>query len=321
VATDGSVLADASCATSGDKPSEITTMADYSGCSYAWQPNGFGDWSSSCSTKAMRDVKTICQRQDGVTAEDASCDAATRPAYTEEAQILAGCTYEAAYSTTYSTCAAERQSAPIISCTRSDGTKVDLDKCAEQSVVRACEMPATWSYGLWGTWSSMCSDSAKRTRSATCMVDGKVAPDYRCTAAKEPVEETGCASIVPNGTFENGNVNGWTGSDGIYGGAAGYGADGSRYVMGVAPGQTARLTVTGMEANKAYTLTLMCKGRSNSPATARISTNTITQNITCGGSTYASVTANFSGNGTTDTITLYRSSATIDYDNISIQPR
>jgi len=184
---------------------------------------------------------------------------------------------------------------------------------------------AAWTYTAYGAWSSTCSSQAYRTRTASCMENGATVDESRCTAVKDRLRETssqtsGCNGLVVNGTFETGNISPWAGSRGIFGGPNSYGAEGSRYVMGMDTSSVATQTVNGLEPGTDYTLTVLCKGHSDSKGkvTARIAGST--QVLNCGGYSHLSNAVPFTATSTSATITLSNATLFMDIDNVSIFP-
>lgn len=146
--SDGSTVSDAQCGASGTKPASTQTISDYSACSYAWNVT-YGAWSSTCSANATRTNEVTCNRSDGTTVGDDYCTT-TKPSTTDTKDISSSCTYIPTYSDTYGTCksktyggTAGTQTAPIVSCKRSDGVTAALSSCSPQTKTQDCVVPNT----------------------------------------------------------------------------------------------------------------------------------------------------------------------------------
>ena len=69
----------------GNKSINRSLLEDYTGCTYTWAPNEWGDWSSSCSQTATRTRTTLCIRdQDGRSVSPSNCEAGHPDSQTSE---------------------------------------------------------------------------------------------------------------------------------------------------------------------------------------------------------------------------------------------
>src|SRR5690606_28329473 len=102
-----------------------------------------------------------------------------------------------------STCSANATRTRSVSCRRSDGTTVANSECTSRGVAltptsqtsaqySGCSYSAV--FGAWSGWSSTCSSSATRTRTASCRrSDGTTVANAECTnrgVALSPTSET-----------------------------------------------------------------------------------------------------------------------------------
>lgn len=212
---DGARLADANCAAQGAKPSAAATIADWSGCGYAWQPVGTTSWSSTCSDEAVATRSYVCQRQDGTTAAASNCDASHKESETETAANLTTCVYEVSawrsrsYSSTCSSKAVVTYDAT--SCIRSGGgeipQQVSVEACRAagepmtketvQEVYYGCNYTPTYST-TYGT----CANGEQSAPIASCQrSDGTDVPVAECSGSKQSTSRTcvvarTCAAFV-----------------------------------------------------------------------------------------------------------------------------
>jgi hypothetical protein len=185
--SDGTTAAPSQCHDAAPPATETSSIL--TGCTYVAHAGEWGAWSSTCSTTATHSRDVTCIRADGRTVDSTLCPQPL-PATSEKASVLTSCSYVPAYSASYSECRSGSQSAPIVSCTRSDGVQVDNALCAQQTTTRSCIVPGTWSTGTWSASSSTCSSTAKQTRTVTCTVEGETVADSRCAAKKPDTEQT-----------------------------------------------------------------------------------------------------------------------------------
>jgi hypothetical protein len=205
--SDGTIVSDSECTSRGINLSENETGAVYSGCSYAWQTGAWSAYNSTCSSTATRTRSVTCQRNPlGTTVPDSNCTG-SRPAASDVSAQYGGCGYSAVnwtgWSAWSSSCSASATRSQTAQCRRSDGSIVAASECTGRGIaLTQAESGAVYSgcsysvsFGAWTSWSSTCSASASRTRSATCYrSDGAVVPAAECSGrgiALDPVVETG----------------------------------------------------------------------------------------------------------------------------------
>lgn len=320
----GELLADSFC--TKPKPTGAGVAPSYATCTTGWVTGVPSTPPPGCGTTYTPTRTVECQRYGGTsvtkTLDDGACTGPKPSTNAPDVLVISSCTYAPAYSATYGACAGGQQYAPIVSCTRSDKVDVATSFCSPQQTSRACDMPGTWTYGSWGAWSSTCSDTATRTRTATCTYDGVQVADARCTEAKVVTDtqsiRTNCGPIVANGTFETRTVAPWTGSAGLYGGTDGYGAAGSRWVMGVYANSTVTSPVSNMTVGTVYTLSATCHGHNDSAGVATIAVAGRSVRMNCAAYGYPATTMDFTAVAASDTITITQANQFTDFDNISI---
>lgn len=183
-----------------DRPSSSETSARYEGCSYSWHAYGWGPYDSYCSDAAQRTRETACQRSDGAIVDKALCGGGA-PATSETSSVLEGCRFYwkiDSWVEPSPTCGPAIKTA-LASCHRSaqDGrsdTTVPDEQCASApkpsmtegfNDTRACSY--SWMQDRWSDWSSSCSDTATRTKTAYCVKsDGSTVHDSLCDAKTKP---------------------------------------------------------------------------------------------------------------------------------------
>jgi len=225
----GIVVPDARCAAA--RPSTTMNMERLQGCTTLWTEGGFGDYSPSCSAKAVKSQTVQCQRfGDGMpraVVDDALCSARPKPASrTEPAIWYGGCGYD--WSTTRAQCSADGRRAVTAVCVRSGGdtspTPVPDGECAEIKPVdvadASCALTYAWAEASTTPWSSTCAYNATRTVTWRCdRSDGvKGASETLCGAKPSPqvtqaVYES-CESLILNPGFETSSA--WTLRGGSY---------------------------------------------------------------------------------------------------------
>jgi hypothetical protein len=184
--SDGTTVSDASCA--GAKPATTQAATDYSSCSYTWASTGWSVPAACGSTTASRTV--YCQRSDGATVADASCNAGTKPAATQAATDYSSCTFSW-NATGWSTPAAcgSTTATRTVYCQRSDGTTVADASCT--GAKPASTTPTTdyssctysWASSGWSVPAACGSTTA--TRSVWCQrSDGSTVADGSCSGTK-----------------------------------------------------------------------------------------------------------------------------------------
>jgi len=132
---DGAWVGDEMCA-AGSRPAATQATTDYSTCSYQYTTSEWTDWSSTCSSDAFRRRTVYCERSDGMktNTDYANCVAAGRtyPGYEEHSAIYSSCTYTPTYGA-WEGCEFLGTRRRAVTCTRSDGTKVDGTLCGAQT--------------------------------------------------------------------------------------------------------------------------------------------------------------------------------------------
>lgn len=222
--SNGEIVADSECTSRGIILSEKENQAVYSGCNYNWQSGAWSGWSSSCSTSAVRTRSVSCKRDPlGTTVADSYC-ASSKPGTSEVATQYGGCSYSATnwtgWSAWSSTCSASANRTQTAECRRSDGAIVAASECTSRGIplsqsdtapnYSGCGYSA--SFGPWSGWSSTCSASATRSRTASCVrSDGTVVAGPECTnrgIAMSPTNET---SAQYGGCSYSWNAGAWSG--------------------------------------------------------------------------------------------------------------
>ena len=224
--SDGTIVADSECTSRGISMSESENQAVYSGCSYNWQSGAWSGWNSSCSASAVRTRSVTCERSPlGTTVADSFC-AAAKPATSEVAAQYGGCSYSATnwsgWSAWSSTCSASASRTQTAQCRRSDGPIVAASECTSRGIaLTQSETGANYSgcgysasFGGWSAWSSTCSASATRTRTAACIrSDGTVVAASECTGrgiAMTPTSETSSQYGGCGYSWNTGAWGGWS---------------------------------------------------------------------------------------------------------------
>lgn len=179
-------------------------------------PDDWGPWTSTCSNDATRTRTAKCMK--GIAAEDPSsfqvphdqCSGLPVALSEGPKSVTSSCTYTAAYGQ-YGACSAGSQSAPIVSCTRSDGSPAALGDCAKQTDVRTCTMPATNCGEMKsGQWSNGTQSVSGLFSEAAVTLDSKIA---EATAGCKAIGQAGVCrfniegngwSFVPNQSVRTG---------------------------------------------------------------------------------------------------------------------
>jgi len=197
-------VADSSCS-AGTRPSESDTQAVYTGCSYSWQSTSWSGWLSGCSDDTTRTRTVTCLRDGtGSTVSDSFCNAGTKPTTSENGSNYASCTYSwqsTSWSSWDSSCSDGANRTRTVTCLRDGtGSTVTDSFCNAgtkpsasdtQAVYTSCSY--VWRTNSWSGWDSTCSDSANRTRTATCYQDrpsgtDPAVADSSCAAGSRPSE-------------------------------------------------------------------------------------------------------------------------------------
>lgn len=200
--SDGATVAGSNC--SGAQPATSRTVSDFSSCSYAWKTNSWGAWSNSCASSATRSRSAYCERSDGTTVADSNCSG-TKPVSSESGSNYSGCTYSyqtGSWVDPGPSCTSSEVQSRSVTCKRSNGDTVANSNCsgATPSSTRTvsdysdCTAQTSVKWGEW-IYSSTCSASATKTRTAICMVDGKEVNSSLCsTYGGKPVTQTATES-------------------------------------------------------------------------------------------------------------------------------
>ena len=209
--SDGTTVADSNC--TGTRPASTRTVADYSGCSYAWSPNnttsGWGASSNTCSGSATQTRSVICRREDGTTVADSNCSG-TKPATSRTVADYSGCSYTRGTETNSSWssgCSTSATKTTTYACRRSDGVNVASSECTNRGIsltttstganYTSCSYTPT--YGPYGS----CSGGLQRSNMTSCRRDqtGQTVSNTYCTDEGDPATRTLSCRIVQSGTY------------------------------------------------------------------------------------------------------------------------
>jgi Thrombospondin type 1 domain len=169
--SDGTTVADASCASVGAKPATSQAATNFETCTMSWNS---GSWTTPAACGATTSTRSVsCLRSDGTTVADASCTG-TKPSTSQAATDYGTCSFAWSSGTwnTPSACGATT-STRSVSCVRSDGTTVADASCAgakpatTQATTSYASCQYTMSYSSYGACSAAC-DGGTQYRSATC---------------------------------------------------------------------------------------------------------------------------------------------------------
>lgn len=188
--SDGAIVANSECTNRGIGLSESVQEANYSSCGYGFETGGWGGWSSSCSSSAVRTRSVVCRRSDGAIVPDYECTnrGQARPTGSESSPQYGGCSYSyttGGWSSWNSTCSSNAARTRAVTCLRSDGTIVPDAECANRGVARPSDTEWSGQYGgcsytpSFGSWST-CTNGTQ-TRPVTCTrSDGAVVAASQC---------------------------------------------------------------------------------------------------------------------------------------------
>lgn len=204
--SNGDAVSDADCTSRGiAKPALVETTPQYGACTYSYEASAWTAWSSDCSNAATRSRTLTCKRSNGDSVNDQECSSRSvnRPATSETSARYGSCSYaweSGAWSGYSSGCSASATRTRSVVCKRSTGDVVGDVECATRAGAKpatsevsaqygSCSYaPANWS--AW-SWSSTCSSSATRTRSADCRrSDGTIVADAECSKRNVAISET-----------------------------------------------------------------------------------------------------------------------------------
>lgn len=209
---DGAVVDASRC--EGSAPASQRTIERYDGCQFRWVEGAWTGYSSTCSATASRTRDVSCFRSDGTKVADASCDPAARPAAQERVPVYEGCSHSwktGDFLDPGPSCTTAETQTRTVVCQRDlDGTPATDAACAPQprpnssTVVEdfsACGYEAAdWSPYVW---SSTCSATAIRTRTAQCRrSDGTKVPDVECTVRGIELSQSETAENYSSCTYE-----------------------------------------------------------------------------------------------------------------------
>jgi len=191
--SDGTTVAESSCAQAGERPSTSQTTYQTSGCSFSWTT---GEWSGAVPAcgPTVENRSVTCVRSDGQPATDGSCPSGTRPADQRAATSYGTCgfSWEAgSWSAPSRTCGSATRTRDVV-CRRSDGTQVVDAQCGStrpddsETVTDFSACSHTLSYGEWGATAPACGDSVQ-TRAATCIREDGATVDGALCPAPEPL--------------------------------------------------------------------------------------------------------------------------------------
>src|SRR5690606_32325991 len=171
---------------------------------HQWDVGAWGASSHTCSTTAFKTRPVRCERKfDGSTQPDSACSG-TKPDTTKVEADYSSCSYTAVNATSWTpanTCSSNTTETRTFQCRRSnDGGKIVANSECTSRGVALSETRPTSNYssctysakvGSWGSWSSDCSTTAKRTRTVECLRSkGDIVTNSECTTRSEPPPST-----------------------------------------------------------------------------------------------------------------------------------
>lgn len=186
--TDGANVIGEYCA-GQQEPVATQSATDFTACTFGWTMGGWSQPSTNCG--AATETRTIaCQRADGTTVDDGSCDPASRPTATQNSYETSGCgvSWKIGDWAVTPGCGASIETRGV-TCLRSDGQTVDDGQCAalgdkpETSKAindyQTCSF--SWNVGEFPAPSSTCGTTTQ-TRSVSCLrSDGQTVDDGQCS--------------------------------------------------------------------------------------------------------------------------------------------
>ncbi len=200
--SDGTTVGDASC-NAGAKPATSQACSDVSSCTFSWQSGAYGSCSTTCGSGTQS--RTVsCQRSDGATVADASCDAGAKPAVSQACTDVSSCTYQWMtndYGACSTSCGSGNQTRTVY-CRRSDGVTVADASCdagakpaTSQSCTDISSCTYSWVTGDYGACSTTCG-SGNQTRTVSCRrSDGATVADASCDAGAKPAASRDCSDV------------------------------------------------------------------------------------------------------------------------------
>lgn len=163
---------------------------------HAWKTEDWSEWSSTCSTTAMRTRVASCYRKfDGSEQPDAACPQ-PKPKTVEVEPQYGSCTYSRTdpgqWGSWSSGCDTDATRTRSYSCRRSNGDIVAASECTARGI-SLTETEASPQYGSctysrtnpgkWSSWSSGCDANATRTRTYECRrSNGDIVASSECTS-------------------------------------------------------------------------------------------------------------------------------------------
>ena len=196
---DDNVEADSQC-DAASRPAASQTVEDFSGCSYSWDPQAWGAWSSTCSTTATRTRSIDCLRSDGTVTNDmaARCleDDGAKPATSETQAVYGSCTYDwtaGAWQDPGSSCTANESQTRTVTCRSSDGRTVADSFCTKpklattRTVEDYSSCTYAWVAGGFQDPGASCTANETQTQTVTCRrSDGTTVANSECNPATKP---------------------------------------------------------------------------------------------------------------------------------------
>jgi len=218
--SDGSPAEADSCP-AGSRPDASESYTDTSTCSYGWSTGAWSEPSTQCGPATLSRA-VACVRSDGRASPADRCDAAARPATTQDVEIEVGCANHWTIGEWGSPAAAcgSTFSYRSVTCVRSDGVPVSDDQCVTTKPIgreaaidystctdgRSNDHPYGWSIGEYGAPSTTCGQ-AVATRSIRCTGnDGREVSADRCVtprpeASRASYETSGCTVRWATGEY------------------------------------------------------------------------------------------------------------------------
>jgi len=196
--SNGDAVADAMCASAGDKPQLSEAGDRYEGCSYSWKPGAFGAIAPACGpSQSTRTVE--CLRSNGDVVADASCDAGTRPSEIQAGTDYSTCSYdwnEGAWSPPSSSCGSAT-STRSVTCRSSDGRTVPDGSCTtakpdtSKTTYETSGCGHSWKTDGWSASVPACGATVQN-RNVWCLrSDGQTVSDAACEASSRPASQQG----------------------------------------------------------------------------------------------------------------------------------
>lgn len=170
-----------------EKPASTEFVADYSGCTFNWEPQSWGNWAEGCSDNTTRTRTAVCKRTDGKIVENDFCSQISSPILVEQGSNYSGCDkvwVTGQWSEYDSSCSSNATRTRTVGCNEirpNDVVPIELNKCDEKTqpaqretaeIYGGCEN--RWETGQWGwngisgQYSSTCSSTAQQTRTLEC---------------------------------------------------------------------------------------------------------------------------------------------------------